>query len=192
MMRITSALTAACIGLTLSAPLMAKEFSYSYGELGVADLEIDDRDADYIFGGGSLALDKNIFVRASVGSLDLGPGDADVVSLGVGHPMRLSERSDLVLALDYSYTDPDRGDGDIDSLEASVASRTWLTNNIEGNLSAGIAHAEYDQGDDSGAVLGAGLRLYVTPQLSLAAALSRSFVGDLDTDSIGLSARLQF
>ncbi|WP_372877532.1 outer membrane beta-barrel protein [Spongiibacter marinus] len=194
MKRITSTLMvpAGFLALAVSTPLMAKEFSYSYAELGVADIEVDDRDGDYLYGGGSLALDRNVFIRASVGNLDFDPGEADVVSLGVGHPMRISERSDLVLALDYSYTDPDRGDNDIDTLAASVQSRTWLTNNIEGNLSAGYAHADYDKGDDSGAMLGAGVRLYVTPLVSVAAELNRSFVGDLDTDSFGISGRVQF
>ena len=56
----------------------------------------------------------------------------------------------------------------------------------------GFAYADYDRGDDSGAILGAGIRLYVAPQISVAADFRRSFVGDLDTDSIGISGRVQF
>lgn len=185
-------LTAAALAMSLSAPLMAKEFSYTYAELGVADVETGNNDGDLFYGGGSLALDRNVFIRGSLGFLDYEPGEYDVVSLGVGTPMNLSPTSDLVLALDYAFADPDKGDNDIDTLTASATSRTWLTNNLEGNLSAGLAHQETDFGDDSGAIVGAGLRLYIAPQISVAANISRSFVGDLDTDSIGVSGRVQF
>ena len=182
----------ALLGIGFSSPLLAKEFSYNYAELGVADVEVDDNDGDYIYGGGSLSLNSDVFIRGSLGSLDFEPGEADVISLGVGQPMSISQRSDLVLAVDYSYLDPDRGSGDSDTLTASAMSRTWLTNNVEGNLYGGFAYADYDRGDDSGAILGAGIRLYVAPQISVAADFRRSFVGDLDTDSIGISGRVQF
>ena len=83
----------------------AKEFSYTYVEGGFSDVDIDNTDADYIYGGGSLALDRNIFVRGSLGNLDVNKNlEFDTVSIGVGHPMKMSERSDLVLALDYSLS----------------------------------------------------------------------------------------
>lgn len=188
------ALPVTLLGLGISSPLYAKDFSYNYVELGVADVEVgdSDNDGDYIYGGGAMTLNPDVFIRGSLGSVDFDPGEADVVSLGVGHPMSLSQRSDLVLAVDYSNIDPDRGGSDTDTLTASAMSRTWLTNNIEGNLYGGLAYADYDRGDDSGAVLGAGIRLHVTPQVSVAADFRRSFVGDLDTDGIGISGRVQF
>lgn len=177
----------------------AKEFSYTYVEGGFSDVDIDNTDADYIYGGGSLALDRNIFVRGSLGNLDVNKNlEFDTVSIGVGHPMKMSERSDLVLALDYSFAESDSknpawDNADIDTLTGSVTSRTWLTNNVEGNLMGGLAHQDADfGGTDTGAILGAGVRVYVVPQFSLAANISRSFIGDLDTDEIGVSARLQF
>ena len=172
----------------------AKDFSYTYVEGGFADVDIDNNDADYIFGGGSLALDRNIFIRGSLGNLDVDRvSEFDTVSIGVGHPMKMSERSDLVLAMDYSFAEADRGNADIDTLTGSAMTRTWLTNNVEGNLMGGMAYQDADYGgSDTGAVVGAGIRVYVVPQFSVGANISRSFIGDLDTDEIGLNARLQF
>lgn len=181
-----------------AGPLFAKDFSYTYVEGGFADFEVDNDDADQIYGGGSLALDRNIFVRGSIGNLDYNRNlEFDTVSIGVGTPRKLSDRSDLVMALDYSFaesesTNPVLDNIDIDTLTGSVMSRTWLTNNIEGNLSAGLAYQDVDGDSDSGAVLGAGLRVYIVPQFSVAGNISRSFVGDYDTDSVGINARLQF
>ena len=149
-----------------AGPLFAKDFSYTYVEGGFADVEVDNDDADQIYGGGSLALDRNIFVRGSIGNLDYNRNlEFDTVSIGVGTPRKLSDRSDLVMALDYSFaesesTNPVLDNIDIDTLTGSVMSRTWLTNNIEGNLSAGLAYQDVDGDSDSGAVLGAGLRVY--------------------------------
>jgi hypothetical protein len=182
----------------VSAPSYAKEFSYTYVEGGFADVDVKNDDADYIYGGGSLALDKQIFIRGSLGNLDYNKNlDFDVVSIGVGHPVKISQRSDVVLALDYSFAEsnsnkPGLDNIDIDTLTGSAMSRTWLTNNIEGNLSVGLAHQDVDGDNDTGAILGAGLRAYIVPQFSVAANISRSFIGDLDTDSVGLNARLEF
>ncbi|GAA4106497.1 outer membrane beta-barrel protein [Zhongshania borealis] len=172
----------------------AKDFSYTYVEGGFADVDIDNNDADYIYGGGSLALDRNIFIRGSLGNLDVDRvSEFDTVSIGVGHPMKMSERSDLVLAMDYSFAEADRGNADIDTLTGSAMTRTWLTNNVEGNLMGGLAYQDADYGgSDTGAIVGAGIRVYVVPQFSVGANISRSFIGDLDTDEIGLNARLQF
>ncbi|MEX1670311.1 outer membrane beta-barrel protein [Zhongshania guokunii] len=187
------------LGVIGASPLYAKDFSYTYVEGGFADVDIDNEDADYIYGGGSLALDKNIFIRGSLGNLDVNKNlEFDTVSIGVGHPMRMSERSDLVLALDYSFAESDSKNPafdnvDVDTLTGSAMTRTWLTNNIEGNLMGGLAYQDADYGDsDTGAVLGAGIRVYVVPQFSVGANISRSFIGDLDTDEIGVNARLQF
>ena len=60
----------ALLGIGFSSPLLAKEFSYNYAELGVADVEVDDNDGDYIYGGGSLSLNSDVFIRGSLGSLD--------------------------------------------------------------------------------------------------------------------------
>ncbi|AKH68531.1 Outer membrane protein beta-barrel domain [Spongiibacter sp. IMCC21906] len=185
----------------LSGAAMAKPFSYNYVEGGIADVEDDDNnDADYMFAGGSLALDpqQQILLRASASNLDYDNNvELDAISIGVGHPISLSERSDVLMALDYSMAETDSPnpvlDGiDVDTLTASATSRTWLTNNIEGNLMVGLAHQETDRDDDTGAEIGAGVRLYIIPQFSVAANISRSFVGDLDRDLLGLSARLQF
>jgi hypothetical protein len=172
----------------------AKDFSYTYVEGGFADVDIDNNDADYVYGGGSLALDRNIFIRGSLGHLDVDRvSEFDTVSIGVGHPMKISERSDLVLTMDYSFAEADRGNVDIDTLTASAMTRTWLTNNVEGNLSGGLAYQDADYGgSDPGASLGAGLRVYIVPQFSIGANISRSFIGDLDTDEVGVNARLQF
>ena len=78
----------ALLGIGFSSPLLAKEFSYNYAELGVADVEVDDNDGDYIYGGGSLSLNSDVFIRGSLGSLDFEPGEADVISLGVVTPCR--------------------------------------------------------------------------------------------------------
>ncbi len=192
------------IGLGLVATMAsfqvnAKEFSYTYVEGGFSDVDIDHDDADYVYGGGSLALDKNILIRGSIGNLDVDKNlEFDTVSVGVGHPMKMSSRSDLVLALDYSFAESDSkkpawDNVDVDTLTASVMSRTWLTNNVEGNLLGGLAHRDADYGGtDTGAILGAGIRVYVVPQFSVGANISRSFIGDLDTDEIGVNARLQF
>jgi|TARA_R110001583_G_scaffold14647_2_gene60814 hypothetical protein len=187
------------LGLGLMAAIAsvqanAKDFSYTYVEGGFADVDIDNNDADYIYGGGSLALDRNIFIRGSLGNLDVDRvSEFDTVSIGVGHPMKMSERSDLVLAMDYSFAEADRGNADIDTLTGSAMTRTWLTNNVEGNLMGGLAYQDADYGgSDTGAVVGAGIRVYVVPQFSVGANISRSFIGDLDTDEIGLNARLQF
>ncbi len=187
------------LGLGLMAAIAsvqanAKDFSYTYVEGGFADVDIDNNDADYIYGGGSLALDRNIFIRGSLGNLDVDRvSEFDTVSIGVGHPMKMSERSDLVLAMDYSFAEADRGNADIDTLTGSAVTRTWLTNNVEGNLMGGLAYQDADYGgSDTGAVVGAGIRVYVVPQFSVGANISRSFIGDLDTDEIGLNARLQF
>lgn len=187
------------LGLGLMAAIAsvqanAKDFSYTYVEGGFADVDIDNNDADYIYGGGSLALDRNIFIRGSLGNLDVDRvSEFDTVSIGVGHPMKMSERSDLVLAMDYSFAEADRGNADIDTLTGSAMTRTWLTNNVEGNLMGGLAYKDADYGgSDTGAVVGAGMRVYVVPQFSVGANISRSFIGDLDTDEIGLNARLQF
>ena len=181
-----------------AGPLLAKDFSYTYVEGGFADVEIDNDDADQVYLGGSLALDKNIFVRGSLGNLDYNRNqEFDTVTIGVGSASRMSDRSDLVVALDYGFaesesTNPLLDNIDVDTLTGSVMSRTWLTNNIEGNISAGLAYQDVDGDSDSGAVLGAGLRVYFIPQFSVAANISRSFVGDYDTDSVGINARLQF
>ncbi len=187
------------LGLGLMAAIAsvqanAKDFSYTYVEGGFADVDIDNNDADYIYGGGSLALDRNIFIRGSLGNLDVDRvSEFDTVSIGVGRPMKMSERSDLVLAMDYSFAEADRGNADIDTLTGSAMTRTWLTNNVEGNLMGGLAYQDADYGgSDTGAVVGAGIRVYVVPQFSVGANISRSFIGDLDTDEIGLNARLQF
>ena len=176
-----------------SGAVSAKEFKYTWLEAGYADVDADNNaDGDYVYLGGSLDLGNQFFIRGSLGNLDYDSDDADTVSIGVGHPMSISPRSDVVFAADYSMIDADRGPGDVDTLTASAMSRTWLTNNIEGNLSAGLAYQDTDFDNDTGAVIGAGLRLYVTPQFSVAGDIGRSFVGDLDTETVGLSARLEF
>tara|TARA_R110002050_G_scaffold101725_2_gene210046 strand:+ start:574 stop:1173 length:600 start_codon:yes stop_codon:yes gene_type:complete len=185
-------------GAMSAGPLFAKDFSYTYVEAGFADVEVDNNDADEFYAGGSLALDRNIFVRGSLGNLDFNRNqEFDTVSIGVGHPMKMSDRTDLVASLDYNFAESEStnsalDDIDIDTLTGGVMSRTWLTNNIEGNLSAGLAYQDVDGDSDAGAVLGAGLRVYIVPQFSVAGKISRSFVGDYDTDSVGINARLQF
>lgn len=185
----------------ISGAAVAKPFSYTYVEGGIADVEEDgNNDADYMFAGGSLALDpqQQILLRASVSNLDYDNNvELDTISIGVGHPVSISERSDVLFALDYSMAESDSSNPvldniDVDTLAASATSRTWLTNNIEGNLKVGLAHQETDNDDDTGVEVGAGLRVYLIPQFSVAANISRSFVGDMDRDILGLSARLQF
>ena len=182
------------LAVIASVQANAKEFSYTYVEGGFADVDVGHHDADYIYGGGSLALDQNIFIRGSLGNLDVDKNhDYDTVSIGVGHPMKMSERSDLVLGLDYSFAESNRNNDDVDTLTGSAMTRTWLTNNVEGNLLGGLAYQDADYGDsDTGAILGAGIRVYVVPQFSVGANISRSFIGDLDRDEVGVNARLQF
>lgn len=185
----------------LSGAAAAKPFNYTYAEGGYAAVEDDgDNDADYIFIGGSLALDpqQQFILRANAGNLDYDNDlEFDSLSIGVGHPISLSQRSDVLLALDYSMAESDSRNPaldniDVDTLTVSATSRTWLTSNIEGNLMVGIAQQDADNDDDTGAELGAALRYYVNPVFSVAANISRSFVGDLDRDSIGISARVDF
>ena len=185
----------------LSGAALAKPFSYTYVEGGYADVEDDGNNgAENLYLNGSLALNpqQSILLRGSVGTLDYDNDlEFDTASIGVGHPMSISPRTDVLFALDYGFAEsesrnPALDDIDVDTLTLSATSRTWLTNNIEGNLTAGVAHQEIDSDDDTGAELGAGIRLYVIPQFSVAANISRSFVGDLDRDVLGVSARLQF
>lgn len=185
----------------LSGAAMAKPFNYTYVEGGIADVEDDgDNDADYTYLGGSVALDpqQQFLLRGSIGNLDYGRNlELDTYSIGVGHPVKISPTTDVLFALDYSFGETDSRnpalDGvDVDTLTGSATSRTWLTNNIEGNLMIGVAQQEVGSEDDSGAEIGAGLRVYLIPQFSIAANISRSFVGDLDRDLIGVSARLDF
>lgn len=187
--------------LLFGGSALAKPFSYTYAEGGIADVEDDgDQDADLMFLGGSYALDhtQRIIVRASVSKLDYDRDvEFDAISVGVGHPISISLRSDVLFALDYSFAESESDiraldNVDADSLTASATSRTWLTNNIEGNLIASLIHQEVGNDNDSGVELGAGLRVYVIPPVSIAATISRSFIGDMDRDSIGVSARLQF
>lgn len=141
-----------------SLPLVASaaELNYSYIEGGYTQLDADDGapDADGLGFNGSVAISESFFLFGGYSSneIDGTPVDVDVQRLGLGWHNAISERTDLVLGLNYLRFDLEQGGFGIDAngYEAEVGVRHAFGQRFEGQAMLGYV----DGGDFNGSLYG--------------------------------------
>lgn len=177
----------ALASLLLSAgAATAGEFSYDYVEGAFGEL---DRDADVIYLGGAMSLDKQFGVIGSLGMVDYNGGDGTVLRAGGLFHTELQPKLDLVATLELAWSDfemkvPAGGTVSDDDLGfiASGGVRFELTEEVE--LEGKLTLTEVDPFDD-GLGMQAAARYYMTPEFSAAVGLAN----DADFDGIFINAR---
>ncbi|MGI9236352.1 MAG: outer membrane beta-barrel protein [Woeseiaceae bacterium] len=146
--------TLVLLALTFAASANAKDFDYSFFQLGYGNVEYDDVNVDGdgfgLAGSYSINEDFHVFGGYEAAGLDFGV-DATALSAGLGWHTSLSPVVDLIASVSYQYIE----------LDAS-----------------GIASV-----DDNGLGLGVGLRFAASELLELNAAINHVDFSDTDGDT---------
>lgn len=170
----------------------AGDFSYDYVEGSFGEL---DADADAIYLGGGMSLDKQFGLIGSLGLVDYDYGDGTVLRAGGLFHTELQPKLDLVATLELAWSDFEVkvpaippffpggtvSDDDLGFI-ASGGVRFELTEEVE--LEGKLTLTEVDPFDD-GLGLQAAARYYMTPEFSAAVGLAN----DADFDGLFINAR---
>lgn len=141
--------------LACSVSAAAKDFDYSYIQLGYGNVEYDDVNVDGdgfgLSGSYSINEDFHVFGGYEAAGLDFGV-DATSLAAGIGWHTSLSPAVDLVASVSYQYVEldaPGFGSVDDNGLGLGVGLRFAASDLLE--LNAGINYVDFsDSGGDTG------------------------------------------
>ncbi|MBV6417338.1 MAG: hypothetical protein CMLOHMNK_01999 [Steroidobacteraceae bacterium] len=180
------------LGVTTSAT--AADFSYSWVDAGWARADVDgvDENGDGFFLRGSVGFGTSWFAAAGYRQVSFDAGgfdvDVDLVDVGLGGHMPLSDRIDGVARISYldvSADGPFGSSADDNGYGLSVGIRALAAPQLE--LEASLEYTDFDEaGDSTGAKLGA--RYHFNPAW---AAGIEVLLSDDQTD-VGLYGRYSF
>lgn len=198
MKAITSGVLVSLLAVTPMAA-MAKDFSFTYLQGTVYDFEDDDFDGDGYNIEGSYQLANGFLVGGYYREDDFDRVDFEVEYLGInaGFAQQLNRTTAGWFRLGYADLETDSNRRELDGLNGDLFSltggvRTWLApDSVEGFLVGGIERYDVDDvDDDTGAMLGGGVRLHLSENFLLGAQIDRRFALN-DRDTITIEARLQ-
>ncbi len=174
--------------------VFAQQFNYTYLELGYAEGEVENIDAEGYGINGSLALNDylfGIFDYANIEPDGFRRLDVTTKSVGLGFNAPLTEITDLVLSASWVEGEVELGrfgSFDDDGIGLGAGIRTWLADGLELNVS--IDYVDFGGNGDDDTGLGVGLVYSVNS--SLAIGLTGDWTDDPDSSIIGIQARFYF
>lgn len=160
-MKMLNAMVGSLLLAALPLAAQAQEMSYSYAEIGFAEIDIDaPEDGDGLALRGSFGITDDFFVFADYAmyEFDTGGGDIDLdlYTVGLGGHMEISDKVDLVGRLGYANADasgPGGGVPDDGGYLISAGLRGRVANNLE--LEGGVVHVDFgDDADDTALTVG--------------------------------------
>lgn len=201
MKKLTTVLLASGMALA-STTALARDFSFTYVQGDIGEFESDVSDGDNFGIEGSYQFPSGLLIGGHYREDEYDEPrrfDFELQSFGinVGAAQQLNRNTAGWFRVGYADLESDSNASALDGLNGDVYSvkggvRTWLTQDtIEGFLIGGLERYELEDDDDSGPMLGGGIRFHLTPQFTLGGSVDRRFALE-DRDTITIEARLQF
>lgn len=180
----------------LAAAVHADNLSYTYGEVGYANVSGEvgnvDFDGDGFGLNGSLAVSENVFLTAGYANTDVdfdnssADAEFDSYNVGVGAHMPLQDNLDLVGTLSWVKVDVEDAGND-DGVQVGVGLRGMATEQIEWGV--GVDYTNIDDDGDFGFNVSG--RYHFTPAFSAGLALNTDDNADVFTTTASLRYELR-